>query len=467
MSKVFEDLKKRNLIKPLDLKPLPPKVSPSFNPNLKCLYHQQIGHDTNTCYKLRDALQDLINSGKIPNPDDPNRPSTRHNPLPNHQNNNNGNHQAVPGIYMLSTDVTNEKTILSSIRVTPYKPLPMSVIGRDEAYEAFKRRWCSPNKDQHGKKPSFQIMKDDQNLVVNMVRGTPDSGYLVPFDFWETGRFYNEEKELAGDTTKESEEDSVLRQLRHTKENATVWDLLVASKTQRDAMFEALASMKIDVNSTLQDMVHLVKESKDVTFSDKDLTSEDRNHTRALHIQVETKGRIVPRVMVDDSSALNVCPLKVLPKLGMTKDDLQKTELIIRGYDESRRQVEGTFKTIIKVRPIESVVEFMVVDIPISYALLLGRPWFHALGGIPSTLHQKIKFPFNDEVITISAEEDTVCSKVDLGAEIPPITGFNLVGGIYEDYMDPQVAMMMKNIKFFPGLGLGKNQQGIPTIPDF
>ncbi|XP_050238216.1 uncharacterized protein LOC126687702 [Mercurialis annua] len=336
-----------------------------------------------------------------------------------------------------------------------------------------------------------------------MVKGVPDSGYLVPSDFWESmeidyesispdsdnfwvsqcgeteavkpitrsGRFYSDAREkekennTRGDAMKECEEDVVLKQLRQTKANASVWDLLVASKTHRDAMFEALASLNINVNSTPQDLVQLVKGDAYIIFSDKELTSEGRKYIRALYIQVEAKGMIVPKVMVDDGSALNVCPLKVLPKLGITKNDMQKIESIVRAYDESKRPVEGTFKTAVKVGPIESIVEFMVVDIPISYALLLGRPWFHALGGVPSTLHQKIKFPFNNEIITISAEEDGICSKVNLEAENPPITGFNLVGGIYEDYMDPQVAVMMKNMKFFPDLGLGKNQQGTPTIP--
>ena len=48
-------------------------------------------------------------------------------------------------------------------------------------------------------------------------------------------------------------------------------------------------------------------------------------------------------------------------------------------------------------------MEFIVLDIHVTYALLFGRPWFHILGGVPSIVHQKIKFPHEGEVVTIDA----------------------------------------------------------------
>ena len=39
-----------------------------------------------------------------------------------------------------------------------------------------------------------------------------------------------------------------------------------------------------------------------------------------------------------------------------------------------------------------------------TFAVLLGRPWFHSLGGVPSTLHQKIKFPYEGGILTVNAE---------------------------------------------------------------
>ena len=95
---------------------------------------------------------------------------------------------------------------------------------------------------------------------------------------------------------------------------------------------------------------------------------------------------------MDNGSAINVCLLQILPNLGVKVEDLTKSNLVIRAYDDSTRSVEGTFIAPVKTGPIESVMEFTVLDIHVTYALLLGRSWYHILGGVPSTVHQKVKF---------------------------------------------------------------------------
>lgn len=127
--------------------------------------------------------------------------------------------------------------------------------------------------------------------------------------------------------------------------------------------------------------------------------------------------------------------------------------------------MEETFQALVKTGPIESWVEFTFLDIPVTFALLLGRPWFHALGGVPSTVHQKRKFPHEGEVVTI--ESGAAIAAVQVAQkEVQAPTGFQ-VAGIYQDYMDPKVSRIIKKIHFLPGLGLGKTQQGIAEFPDF
>ena len=53
-------------------------------------------------------------------------------------------------------------------------------------------------------------------------------------------------------------------------------------------------------------------------------------------------------------------------------------------------------------------VEFQVMDISLFYNCLLGRPWIHIVGAVPSTLHQKIKFVAERQLICIAAEEDMI-----------------------------------------------------------
>ena len=39
-------------------------------------------------------------------------------------------------------------------------------------------------------------------------------------------------------------------------------------------------------------------------------------------------------------------------------------------------------------------VDFIVVDSYSPYTAVVARPWLHALGAVSSTLHQKVKYPF-------------------------------------------------------------------------
>ena len=142
-------------------------------------------------------------------------------------------------------------------------------------------------------------------------------------------------------------------------------------------------------------------------------------------------------------------------------DDLEASNLIIRAYDDSKKPVVGTFKAAVTVGEIESIVEFTVLDIPPTFALLLGRPWFHPLGGVPSTVHQKIKFPLNGKVVTIQAEANSIIACMNVTPPAFQVTVIN------EDWAGPKVAAMMKNMHYTPGTGLGKKQNGVSEMPEF
>ena len=186
------------------------------------------------------------------------------------------------------------------------------------------------------------------------------------------------------------------------------------SSSHRKALIKALTKMSIQTNATPEAMVAKITENKQgvITFSDTDLPVEGRNHNRALFIPADVKGKRTNYVMVDDASAINVCQLQILPNLGVKVEELIKSDLVIRAYDDSTRSVEGTFVAPIKTGLIEAVVEFTVLDIPVTYALLLGRPWYYILGGVPSTVYQKVKFLLDREVITIDANMGKTMSTV-------------------------------------------------------
>ena len=81
MSQVFEKLKPKGLLKPLDPRLIPNPLRARFDVSKRYAYHQSPSHDTDKCFGLRYAIQDLIYT-KVIAP--PTRPSITNNPLPNH-----------------------------------------------------------------------------------------------------------------------------------------------------------------------------------------------------------------------------------------------------------------------------------------------------------------------------------------------------------------------------------------------
>ena len=53
------------------------------------------------------------------------------------------------------------------------------------------------------------------------------------------------------------------------------------------------------------------------------------------------KAKKISSVIVDDGSAINVCPLRLLHKFGISVEDLEASNMIIKAYDDSKKQVVG------------------------------------------------------------------------------------------------------------------------------
>ena len=129
-----------------------------------------------------------------------------------------------------------------------------------------------------------------------------------------------------------------------------------------------------------------------ISFSEEELPMKWRNHNKPLFIKAEVSSNKTSCVMVDDGSSINICPLKILSRLGMKTTDLSPSNMTIKAYDDSKWGVAGTFTAVVKVGPIEDEVEFTVLDILATFALLLGRPWFHKLGVCPPLCIRSLSF---------------------------------------------------------------------------
>ena len=184
----------------------------------------------------------------------------------------------------------------------------------------------------------------------------------------------------------EKEDDEILRQLRTTQARISIWSLLASSSTHRDALIRALSQIKVDTATTPGGLIHFLIADKVIclVFSDNDLPPEGSDHVRPLFIDVSCSGRRVMSVLLDNGSTLNVCPLVTTIALGFSPSNFGPSIQTVRAYDETQSTIMGTLTTHFMIGPVKYSILFQVLRIQSSFNLLLGRPWIHEVGAIPS-----------------------------------------------------------------------------------
>ena len=208
------------------------------------------------------------------------------------------------------------------------------------------------------------------------------------------------------------EDDEILRQLHTTQACISIWILLASSSTHRDALIRALNHIRVDTATTSRGLIHFLTADRAtcIVFSDDDLPPEGLNHARPLFIDVACSGRRVSSVLLDNNSALNVCPLVTAIALGFSPSDFGPSTQTVRAYDGTQRTVMGTLTTHVMMGSVRYSVFFQVLRIQSSFNLLLGRPWIHEAGAIPSSLHHKVKFIHEGHIIMIQFDKEVVTS---------------------------------------------------------
>ncbi|XP_077251863.1 uncharacterized protein LOC143891101 [Tasmannia lanceolata] len=183
----------------------------------------------------------------------------------------------------------------------------------------------------------------------------------------------------------------------------------MVSLKHKEVLLKSLQTSQVSKDTTpeqLTNLVAAVRASTALSFSDQDLTLERKNHSKPLLVTMLCNQKKVPSVLVDNGSALNICPLSTTTAIGFCPNDFTPSYQGIMAYDNSRRDVVGNLSTTIFMADETFDVEFQVLDIKSSFNLLLGRPWLHTVGVVPSSLHQKLKFMKGSRVITVRGDED-------------------------------------------------------------
>jgi len=224
-----------------------------------------------------------------------------------------------------------------------------------------------------------------------------------------------EKKEISDEKDREflkfiqQSEYKVVDQLNRMPARVSLLELLMPSTSHRKLLMKILSGAHVEQDVSLdkfEGIVSHITTNNYLTFTKDEIPSEGRGHNKALHISVKCINHFISRVLIDNGSSLNVMPKTTLNKLPNDGIHLHPSTMVVRAFDGSKREVIGEVELPIQVGPCTFQVVFQVMDILPAYSCLLGRPWIHTAGVVPSTLHQKLKFIIDDKMIIVSGEED-------------------------------------------------------------
>ena len=107
------------------------------------------------------------------------------------------------------------------------------------------------------------------------------------------------------------------------------------------------------------------------------------------------------RVMVDGGSAAEIMYPDLYKGLKLKLEDLLPYNSPLISFDRKLVIPKGMIRLLVQTGPKIIEVNFIVVDTYSPYTTIVGRPWLHTLGVVASSLHQKVKFPSEDQVLEI------------------------------------------------------------------
>lgn len=113
----------------------------------------------------------------------------------------------------------------------------------------------------------------------------------------------------------------------------------------------------------------------------------------------------VKGVMIDQGSgAEKMCP-DLYEGLGLTLEDLTKYDSPLVAFDGSIVVLAGQVTLLVEVEGRKVIVHFIIVHSYSPYIAILGRPWIHSMGAVPSFLHQKVKFSTEHGITEICGDQ--------------------------------------------------------------
>ncbi|RDX78035.1 hypothetical protein CR513_41753, partial [Mucuna pruriens] len=422
---LFPLLLQKNMIAVLPLKPLEPPYPRSYDPNTKCDYHARaVGHSTERCWSFKHKVQDLIDARWLRFKGNELNIST--NPLPTHegQSINTLSHNILaPDQGKGTARKVRQVAVVGQEGACPFQPIiiqcdpicPAPLIIAAPPKPAYENNHVVP---WHYDPVLEELPKKQaDNLPAGEITNIVEPGGMTRKNL---GKKNLKENPKGAPKEKEAEEFQklihyseyeLLDHMNKTLARISLLSLLLNSESHQNLLLKVLKEAHVATHITVErfgGIVSNLTSNGQLTFSDEEIPIEGRQHNQPLHIAVKCGDYMITKVLINNGSSLNVLPKGTLDKLNSIHTQLKASLVVVGAFDGSRRDVMGEVTLPIYIGPTLFNITFQVMDIRPAYSCLLGRPWIHKAEVVPSSLHQKVKFIADRQLVSVMGERELV-----------------------------------------------------------
>ena len=121
----------------------------------------------------------------------------------------------------------------------------------------------------------------------------------------------------------------------------------------------------------------------------------------ALVVTLRITSSDIRRVMIEQGNGAKVVYPYLYKGLGLTHEDLTRYDIPLVAFDDTVVISTEQIRIAVEVGGRKELVDFIVVHYYSPYTAILGRLWIHSVGAVPSSLHQKVKFPTNQGIFQL------------------------------------------------------------------
>jgi hypothetical protein len=202
----------------------------------------------------------------------------------------------------------------------------------------------------------------------------------------------------------------------------TIIEGLASRGTSRSSR-KAYARQAHNILVTQRPQKNVKMDDQVISFSEDDARGIHQPQDDALVVTMTISGFITRRVLIDNGSSADIIYLPAYQQMKIDRERLRPIDIPLVGFTGDKVKPSGVVSLTIEARTylkqVRTSVEFLVVDCPSAYNVIIGRPTLNKLRAITSTYHLLVRFPTEHGIRELKGDQVTAreCYFAFLGLE--------------------------------------------------